>query len=445
MSGLLAALFPISLVVALWGEPAASWIARGLLVVSVTPDVRILTRPLSRAERLWAKALGVYLGAICAAALGTLVTGDLSPELSGSVVLDVLRQAFLVIVAFLLMLSLRHPKARRGLGVGLTILSGATLAVLAVTYAQFLVSAARSGGAFKTFAREAGVSTNTLVYAAVLSGIASYPTWGRTRKGRFAGVAAIVVAVALSGARTTQVSLMVAFFLTRAETAIRSLGPKTRMLLRTIVVSSTIVVVFLSPEIDTLIDPYAASSVTTGRFDLWVAAATRAAQNPVFGAGTGSSRFELEQYLPEYYEWGREALIESMGSGGYHSAYLAVVCERGIVGTVGAVGLIVILLRLAARAGSVSKITSGSDSSYASVFPFLVKVMLLRGVAEQGGLFGNADSLVDFATYAAIGTGVAILSMVERTGRTTPGYGDVFAPERSVRPSSGGGRSGLLR
>jgi O-antigen ligase len=163
-------------------------------------------------------------------------------------------------------------------------------------------------------------------------------------------------------------------------------------------------------------DGAAASELTTGRFDLWVAALGQFSERPIFGSGASASLDSIATYLPGYYRWGGDALLESAGSGGFHNAYLALLTQRGLVGFLAGASLLSFLLRWAFQLGSRRTEFGERDALAAGIAPYVVVGIALRGLGEQPGFFGAANGLVDFLAFVAAAQVVALAAASRRLG-----------------------------
>ena len=149
---------------------------------------------------------------------------------------------------------------------------------------------------------------------------------------------------------------------------------------------------------DAPINAAGVSAATTGRLDLWAAAIEQFRKEPVAGLGAKSYR-DVVSYMPDYYEWGSDNLAKSAESGGFHEAYLGLLAQRGIVGFVP--GMIMLgTLAMVVLSGRRTEERPHPYSSGAFVARLFIWSIVLRGLAEEPGLFGAADGVVDFLVYA---------------------------------------------
>lgn len=138
------------------------------------------------------------------------------------------------------------------------------------------------------------------------------------------------------------------------------------------------------------------SATTTGRFDLWTAAVSQFTESPLVGWGAKAYR-NISVYMPDYYRYGSEGLEEAAESGGYHQAYLGLLAQRGLLGSIPGLYMVWCLWRVARRRFLAVPRPPKPVRVTGILF---VSMVVLRGLAEQAGFFGAADGLIDFMTYA---------------------------------------------
>jgi O-antigen ligase len=160
-------------------------------------------------------------------------------------------------------------------------------------------------------------------------------------------------------------------------------------------------------------DPYAWSSLTTGRLDLWIAGIRKFADYPVFGAGAGSWRDDLSVYLPEYSLYGSEALLEQVQGGAYHNAFVTLLAEKGLVAFGPGLVLLLFILRTALRAAR-GPFASAQDAIAARIAPALMLGILASMMLEGTAFFAAADGPGPFLAFALGATVVALDASTRR-------------------------------
>jgi O-antigen ligase len=208
--------------------------------------------------------------------------------------------------------------------------------------------------------------------------------------------AALVCGVVLSGTRTTQVAAVAAAAVTGVFYFVRRQPLRLRVAITLLAgaLITAIAVFFIASPVE--INPYTITALTTGRIALWIAGLQKFLAQPLTGWGVGTWQVGLASYMPEYTEYGADAFVESLKAGAFHNAYLTALAERGLVAFLPGCALLGLAVR---EAFLIRRLGEGSETDrlFALAAPFGLMALIFRGLGEQGGLFGNADALVDFA------------------------------------------------
>jgi O-antigen ligase len=341
-----------------------------------------------------------------------------SVDVSASLI-DLGRQAYIVIFCILLMLTVRRPNARANLA---TVMIMPTLLGMALTlYMFWKFGTGISNDALHEFKASASASflnitMNPLAGIVVLTFFATLPAVFRFRHLIWVSAALLVPILVLTGARSTMVALPLAVllflvirFFSRLPLLPRLLALASSVTLLIAVAVATRVPVF---TVDT------ADELTTHRVYLWQAAITRFAANQWFGAGADTWRLDLTAVLPAE---ARESkgLLE-LSSGAYHNAYLTFLAERGLVVCIPALFVLSFVLRSAFRVYTCRKLLAPGDRVLAQFAPTMVLFIMIRQLAECSGLLAYADGPADFASFILASLIIALEGDLGQVASTVP-------------------------
>jgi O-antigen ligase len=366
--------------------------------------------------------MGVVAALFCAfAASAAVAAADGSTADVTGLGEDLARQAFILLGAILLPVIMRTASMRRALAFAVTVVGLIAAATILYAYFRFagvrLLSIAELAE-FKYFAeRDLHVAVNPLSFGTALALALGAPAWWPRRWSRAAILAVGTSAVLLSGARTTVVSVGATALVVPVLRLAMGQRGRVRMAGRAFLGVATVAAAWALIDFSATLDGEAASAITTGRYDLWIAALGQFMERPFFGTGSSGAFDNISAYLPGYYRWGNDTLLESAGSGGYHNAYLALLTQRGLVGFAAGVALVAFLLRRAFRHSERGPESSQLKAPGAALVPYITIAIVLRGLGEQPGFFGAANGLVDFLAYAAAAQVVALDTMRWRQAR----------------------------
>ena len=341
---------------------------------------------------------------------------------------DVARLTFMVFVTLGITRGLGQPEARRAFVGGLAFIAVVAAMIIIAVFLSYggtvLDTFTGDAAPLKAFAAsEYGILLNSITYACVLgllAGVLPRPGWMRLL---LAPVA--IAAVALGGSRTSLLSLAVAVLAGLLLLAIHHQPRRIPAWVSylTLAVAMVAMVTWVGGRVDRpQLDPGLLSEATTGRFDLWTAAVDMFAARPLTGWGPGSfSELVLPQLSATLAGSGAQT-IELAGAA--HSAYLTVLAERGVLGIVGSLAILIFLTATALRLFHGRGALTGIDRGISLVAPFAVVSMMVRGTAEQSGLLGAADSLIDFMEFGVaaliIATAAALPDSQDADGLAHP-------------------------
>lgn len=348
---------------------------------------------LYRTELRWIALLSLYL-------LFNMIVFLNLPGDPEQPLLDLGRQAFVAVFSAGLLLVLRRQEARVALYRGAAIATWVGLLLIALLYVQqYGVSLQLSSlNSFKYIVAERyGLALNPLSFATIVCALLSFPLWGESRWVAAGGLSAILASLILSGSRTSLMSFLLTVVLFLGIVFIRRFALPWRVASLTILMGAA-VFAFSRLSLDRWnIDPTAASEVTTGRLDLWVAAWQKFLDRPWFGWGANTWSEDLVVYLPGYaHYW--EGLL-SLEAGAFHNMYLTVLAEKGILVFITAMLLLLALTRMSWSVYDHRRTLPVLEGRAARIAPFVVLLLLIRGLGEQPGLFGYAIGAVDFLSY----------------------------------------------
>ena len=315
---------------------------------------------------------------------------------------DVARLSFLVIVTLGVTRGLSQPEARGAFVGGLAFTSLVTATIIIAVFVRhggsLLDTLTGDAAPLKAFAAsEYGILLNVITYACVLgllAGVLPRPGWMRLMLAPLA-----IAAVALGGSRTAVLSLAAGLFAGAMLLAIHHQPRRIPAWVSylTLAVAMAGLATWIGGRVDRpQLDPGLLSDATTGRFNLWTTAADMFAARPLTGWGPGSfSELVLPQVSVTLASGGPASEL----SGAAHSAYLTVLAERGVLGFIGSLAILIFLTATALRLFHGRGALVGVDHGIGVVAPFAVVSMMVHGIAEQSGLLGAADSLIDFMEF----------------------------------------------
>ena len=160
--------------------------------------------------------------------------------------------------------------------------------------------------------------------------------------------------------------------------------------------------------------PYGISDATEGRFDVWTVGWAKFVESPVFGDGPDSWRDDLFSRLPGYYKDTRA--LQKLRAGGYHSEYVTLLAEGGLLCFSSALVFFALLLRDSLRAAFHPE----ARRYRGELIAFTCLFLFVRALIEIPGLFGYGQDVTDYLAYlfvALVASRMSLLEAFHRFGR----------------------------
>lgn len=403
------AVYPLCLILGLIAIPGGNLVLRLGLLASAAPGLLRLDQ-IGPTHRRFFALIGTYLAVVAVASFAAV-----KPEVA---LVDLQRQAFLLVVAAGLSLALTHDKARVTFNLGALGVSAVATASILLLYVGFsgITQLGPIQESFKTYAAGLGDFENAVSFAAVLAIALAAPVLARWPVILAFAVVAVAAAVAVSGSRTTLVAVVACIPLT---VALLSLHRLRRIPLwipyGTIGVGVAWVALTFGDRLGRLAVSPTLNEITTGRSTLWAAAWSKFIERPVFGWGGGSFPVDLGSFLPGGTQiYFAENSVVLSAHGGAHNALLTVLAERGLFAALAALAVSAFLVWHCILVFRSRGRLHGIDRAFAALAPFAVVAILVRSLGEAPGWFGLADGLVDFLAYGFAAMLVAVASRLER-------------------------------
>ncbi len=353
---------------------------------------------LSPPEVRWAKMLGAYLGLLVFAS----VTGvDVSRGLH-----NWLRVLPIYALAIAFARPLRHAATARAFGIALGIAS--FLSFLFTMAVYFYYAGPKLPGyetvrEFKTTVQHAsGIALNPLASATLLFGVLSLCL---VRSGWT--LRCLVGSIAIFGSIFTgsRAPLALAFVGLSAVWIAKLLWSRT-LAVRSI---AYITILFTAIGLVTAfiyVPPVVMSAATEGRYDVWTVGIEKFMERPLNGFGPESWRDDLTSRLPGYYK-GTSGLA-ALRAGGYHSEFVTLLAEGGLICFLPALFLFGILF--SEIRGIALNPRSDRFQGQALVFAFFL--FFFRASVEVPGLFGYGEDVTDYLAAMFVAIVVSRASML---------------------------------
>lgn len=358
----------------------------------------------SKVEATWVSILILFV-----------ITGTLSAILSvrpESGYLDAGRQLFIAVTSFAMVMHFRHNQERELFRLWLLI--PAVISGLIIIAGFYLImgfpslDAISDLGGFKyEMDGRFGINPNPLSFSMMVLLILSWR--GKVLSSSLVykvSVIVVVVAILLSGARTTVVVFVfggVLFYIVQN---------KIFRFAAFFLLAGILFNVYWAFDFDFVEGLYFLSDITTGRFELWLAALTKFSERPWFGWGAGTWDMDLSSYLTLYSS--DMSRFDELSSGAFHNSYLTLLAEKGLVGFFWGVLLFVYLLNSAVVVYKYIRSSFPSLGPVAAIYPLFVIVIAIRGLSENGGLFGYANGALDFVVFAGASLIIATRSQLNK-------------------------------
>ncbi len=373
-------------------------IMRPLLAITILVGFLSLRERFSGSELAWIGMLAFYFFAFF---LST--TDSVAPDLVG---VNMLRQVFTLILAVALMILFRDPEARL---VGLKNLMILMVMVVGVTgwiYVTLIPTYGLSYDALRIIKgvtmTDYDVGLNTISYLAVIALIGVRMAYPLSRSGTYMLFMLGLVCVFVLGSRATILALILAWSVVWLLRTMWRTSPLLGALAVPVVIAACVagwmIVADYAVEIRDMFGADVLREISVGRTDMWQAGLDMFAERPLFGWGPESWKLVLLEFLP-----GSDdrifKVISGLEAGSFHNGFIAVSAERGAVGLASAVIMQVYLFWCAARVYMRRELFDDRERQAVMFVPLLVLFMFARGLAESSGLFGNANSEVDYLSY----------------------------------------------
>ncbi len=251
--------------------------------------------------------------------------------------------------------------------------------------------------------RGSGVALNPLAGAAFLFYLMGMcilpPSWVL----RAIGAVVLIVVGGLTGSRAPIALLVccgaVLLFIkaTRSRHVTYRVGAWGSLLLGTVLMISLLSVA----------TPYKISDATEGRYDVWTVGWSKFTESPIFGYGPDSWRDDLFSRLPGYYK--ETAALQKLKAGGYHSEYVTLLAEGGLLCFLCALSVLVLLLRDSLRV----TFHPQARRYRGDLLAFTCLFFCVRALIEIPGLFGYGQDVTDYLAYLFVAVVASRISLVE--------------------------------
>jgi O-antigen ligase len=349
-------------------------------------------------ERTWGALLLFYM-----AALGLSCVNSVAPD---AIAVSLGRQAFLMAVSLALVILFRDPETRL---IGLKGLLLVVLSSIGLTFWVYLMLVPEYGLSYEgtrlikgAALTDYGVGLNILSY---LLPLALFGVRAAYRPGFLLDVllfGAALLAILMMGSRATLLALALSWLIFAILRRMWRVSPLLFFVSTLIVASlaalSWMIVAGYAVEIREIFGSDVLRDISVGRTDMWEGGLLMWTKSPLFGWGPESWRVLLLEFLPTVSERSLQ-IISNLESGSFHNGFVTILAERGAVGFVSAVAMQIYMFYCAGSVYRHRELLPDHDRRFAGVLPVLVLFMFFRSLAESSGLFGNANSEVDYLTY----------------------------------------------
>ncbi len=362
---------------------------------------------ITRSELKWACALGGFLLVYLVSALcGTEIGRGLQ---------DWVRVATAMFVGFGTVRALRHPPTAKAFGLSLILASLISCAVVLFTYCHYMGFRAPGYESLRIFKESAlrgsGVALNPLAGAAFLFCLMGMGMLPPSRILQAIAGFVLVVVGGLTGSRAPIALLIVCGAVLLFVKATRSRHITYRVAAWGSLLLTTVLIVTLL----SVATPYKISDATEGRYDVWTVGWAKFTESPIFGYGPDSWRDDLFSRLPGYYK--ETSALQKLKAGGYHSEYVTLLAEGGLLCFLSALSFLLLLLRDSLRV----TFHPESKSHRGDLIAFTCLFLCVRALIEIPGLFGYGQDVTDYLAYlfvAVVASRISLLDSVhERTRR----------------------------
>ncbi len=354
-------------------------------------------------ELRWTGLLAAYL---CVLFIASLLGAEVSRGMH-----NWLRVLPVYCIAVALARPLRHKGTGKAFGIALGLaglLSLSFIVAIYLYYAGFSVPTYSQLRDFKGQVQQAsGVALNPLASATLLFCALSLCLRRSGWAQRAILVAVAVLASALTGSRAP-----VALALAAACALSITISLRSRALVLRAVAGSALLLLLVAGILGLLlVRPTKLSAVTEGRYDLWSVGIEKFLERPWIGNGAESWRDDLDSRLPGYYA-GAEGRSIELHAGGYHSEFVTLLAEGGLLCFIPAMLIFGFLLQSCCRI-AFHPATSKSTGQ-AILFTFFL--IFFRACVETPGMFGYGEDVTDYLAAMFLAIVLSRASLLEKPG-----------------------------
>jgi O-antigen ligase len=341
-----------------------------------------------------------------AAYMASFLLSSLNSVVPDAAAVNVGRQLFMMLLSFTLVVLFRDEDVRKqGFKalVFVVVSSGALTAWVYATLGEQYGLTYESVRLIKNVAlSDYTIGLNTLSYLAV---IAMLGLWVAYRPG-FMGTLLLLgggtLVIFLLGSRATLFALAISWLVFTSLRRIGRIAPALAVAAVPLVIALAMAVWFFiasyAVEIRNVFGEEFLREVSVGRTDMWVAGFNMWMERPILGWGPDAWKVELLQFLGGTSEQVLNLLTKLTG-GSFHNGFVTVIAERGSLGLATALTMQIYLFWCASQVYLKRHLLSDYDARAAGIMPVLVLFMFMRSLAESSGLFGAANSEVDYITH----------------------------------------------
>jgi hypothetical protein len=358
----------------------------------------------ANASRTWTRYVFLLLGSY---ALSTVTVRSLGAAALNTAIVEDAKIAIYFGLSAGLIVACSSERIRRAvvLAVILTGFAAIALSVMTfVSFANFNFTYDDIRAAKFVLSEHYGIVLNSTVHLGFLGLILFWATdVGRAAK--FAMAVLVLGFAAITTTRTPIGALFVSFSVLGGIYLFRRATVRQRILAIVAIAGLPIVYIFSLNTTGLVRLGVSIDNALAGRAELWLVAGQSFLNDPIFGSGPGSwsiivPRFAL-RIAPLFTGKLDEAL--SLTTGGYHNMFVTALAERGIVGLSVLLPALAFILKSSFRLkASPTTFKADFDKRVVAVLPLLWIYMSVRGIFEESGLFGRANSDVDFVSLVLL-------------------------------------------
>jgi len=354
---------------------------------------------ISRSELKWACALaGFALVYLVSSLCGTNVGRGLQ---------DWGRVTSAMFVGFGAARALRHGPTARAFGWSCILASLISCSLVLFTYLHYMGFRAPTYESLRVFKESAlrgsGVALNPLAGAAFLFCLLGMCLLPPSRLLRSVAAFVLVVVGGLTGSRAPVALLVVCGAVLLFIKATRS----RQITYRVAAWGSLFLSIVSVGVILALATPYRISDATEGRYDVWTVGWSKFTESPMLGYGPDSWRDDLFSRLPGYYK--ETAALQKLKAGGYHSEYVTLLAEGGLLCFVSALVFLAMLL-----GDSIRIAFHPQAGRYRGEFiAFTCLFLCVRALIEIPGFFGYGQDVTDYLAYVFVAVVASRMSLLQ--------------------------------